>query len=82
MSKLITFILYAGVLLLAAYTGQESNIPPAIPVMKTNTGNTSTTLEYSAFLQGANSMEIQIQVSSKVSGDKNTEVERKDVNNQ
>jgi hypothetical protein len=42
MSKLITYILYAGVLFLAAYAGQALNTPPpppSLPVIKINSGD-------------------------------------------
>ena len=66
MSKLITYILYAGVLFLAACAGQAMNptpAPPSLPVIKINAGAATTWLEYPATIEGSTNIEIRPQVS-------------------
>ena len=66
MNKLITYILYAGILYLAACAGQAMNPlpqPPSLPVIKVNPGNATTWLEYPASIEGTTNIEIRPQVS-------------------
>lgn len=66
MNKLITYILYAGILFLAACAGQALNPappPPSLPVIKINSGSATTWLEYPASIEGTTNVEIRPQVS-------------------
>ncbi len=66
MNKLITYILYAGILFLAACAGQEMNPtppPPSLPVIKINAGSATTWVEYPATIEGSTNIEIRPQVS-------------------
>ncbi|MEO6733517.1 MAG: efflux RND transporter periplasmic adaptor subunit [Ferruginibacter sp.] len=66
MNKLITYILYAGILFLAACAGQALNPappPPSLPVIKINSGTATTWLEYPAAIEGTTNVEIRPQVS-------------------
>ncbi|MBC7890123.1 MAG: efflux RND transporter periplasmic adaptor subunit [Ferruginibacter sp.] len=66
MNKLIVYILYAGILFLAACAGQALNPvppPPSLPVIKINSGDATTWLEYPATVEGTTNVEIRPQVS-------------------
>jgi membrane fusion protein, multidrug efflux system len=66
MNKAITYILYAGILFLAACAGQAMNpapVPPSLPVIKINAGGATTWLEYPATVEGSTNVEIRPQVS-------------------
>ena len=66
MNKLITYIFYAGIIYLASCAGQAMNTPPpppSLPVIKINSGNATTWLEYPASIEGSTNIEIRPQVS-------------------
>ncbi len=66
MNKLTPFILYIGILFLAACAGQAMNPappPPSLPVIKVNSGNATTWLEYPASIEGTTNVDIRPQVS-------------------
>jgi membrane fusion protein (multidrug efflux system) len=66
MNKLSTYIVYAGILFIAACTGQALNPvapPPSLPVIKINSGNATTWLEYPTSVEGTTNVEIRPQVS-------------------
>ncbi len=66
MNKLITYILYGGIIYLASCAGQAMNPappPPSLPVIKINSGTATTWLEYPASIEGTTNVEIRPQVS-------------------
>ena len=66
MNKLSTYIVYAGILFIAACTGQALNpvpAPPSLPVIKINSGSATTWLEYPTSIEGTTNIEIRPQVS-------------------
>lgn len=66
MNKLITYILYGGIIYLASCAGQAMNPPPpppSLPVIKINPGSATTWLEYPASIEGTTNVEIRPQVS-------------------
>lgn len=67
MQKLPVYLFYAGVLYLAACASKANDIqtppPPALPVVKLQTGSATTWQEYPATVQGTTNVEIRPQVS-------------------
>ena len=66
MNKLIIYLLYAGIITLAACAGKALHPapqPPSLPVMKINAGAATTWLEYPATIEGTTNIEIRPQVS-------------------
>ncbi|NCI50950.1 efflux RND transporter periplasmic adaptor subunit [Sediminibacterium roseum] len=67
MKKLSIYVFYAALLYLAACAGKANNMqappPPALPVVKLETGNTTTWQSYPATIEGTTNIEIRPQVS-------------------
>jgi len=66
MNKLIIYAFYGSLLYLASCAGQAMNPappPPALPVIKINSGTATTWLEYPASIEGTTNVEIRPQVS-------------------